>query len=92
MTSPRIAAAIVPAQSMKENELRKLKIVSLEKTFEYFVDSELLDEMKIASDERTLILKDRDKRAKRLNDRLVIQKIVRKMKWVCPVCLKSVLS
>lgn len=92
MTSPRIAAAIVRGQSIKETELRKLQIESLGKTFEYFVDSEFLDKLKIASDERTLILKDRDKRAKQLNDRLIIQKIVREMKWVCPVCLKSVIS
>jgi len=92
MTSPLLAAAITQGESIKETDLRRLQIESLGKTFEYFVDREFLDEFMIAPDKRILILKDRDKPSKQLNDRLIIQKIVREMKWVCPVCLKAVIS
>lgn len=92
MTSPRLAAAITQDESIKETDLRELQIETLGKTFEYFVDREFLDNLMIASGERILILKDRDKASKQLNDRLIIQKIVREMKWVCPVCLNTVIS
>ena len=33
---------------------------------------------------------DREKTEKKLNDRLLVQKIIRAMKWVCPICLSEV--
>jgi hypothetical protein len=92
LSSPRLAAAIAQDESIKETDLRRLQIESLGKTFEYFVDREFLDNLLIASEEQILNLKDRDKKSKQLNDRLIIQKIVREMKWVCPVCLSTVIS
>lgn len=91
ITSPKLAAAITRSELIEEADLRKLQIDSFGKTFEYFVDSGFLSEFKIVSDEPTVILKDRDKASKKLNDRLIIQKIVREMKWVCPICLKTII-
>lgn len=52
--------------------------------------SAYLKEFGIDLIESTIILHDRDKTSKQLNDRLTIQKIVGGMKWVCPVCLDTV--
>ena len=90
ITSPRLAAAIAAGKLVEATDIRKLQIESLGKTFEYFVDREFLKGFQFDSNHQILTLKDRDTASKQLNDRLVIQKIVAKMEWVCPVCLKNV--
>jgi hypothetical protein len=92
IASPRLAAAISLGKLIEATDIRKIKIEYLGKKFEYFVDSEFLKEFKIDLNEPTIILKDRDKASKQLNDRLIIQKIAAGMKWVCPVCLNTIVA
>lgn len=90
ITSPRLATAIARGKLTEATDIRKLKIESLGKTFEYFVDSKFLEEFQIDLNKPTIILKDRNKASQKLNDRLIIQKIVAGMRWVCPVCLNAI--
>ena len=93
ITSPKLADAIAHGELIAETDLRKLQIESVGARFEYyFVDSGFLNEFQIISDSQTVSFKDRDKVSKQLNDRLIIQKIVRAMKRVCPDCLEITIS
>lgn len=92
ITSPSLDAAIARGKLVGSTDVRKLQIESLGKKSEYFVDSEFLKIFHIDLQDPTIILKDRDKASKQLNDRLIIRKIVAEMKWVCPVCLNTILA
>lgn len=90
-TSPRLAAAISSNESMPPEEIRYLRFRNDGKSYERAVDSNFLEKFGLPVNDAVVILKDRDKALKQLNDRLLIQKIIREMKGVCPLCLDGVL-
>ncbi len=92
LTSPRLAAALAEGKLTKETDLLELKINSLDKIFEYTVDREFLKDFQFNLYDREVTLQDRSKISKQLNDRLTIRKLLREMKWVCPVCLNKIIS
>jgi hypothetical protein len=92
LTSPKLSAAAVRGEWIQAAGIRKLQIVSLNKNLEYLVDCGFLREFHINIYNSTIVLKDRDKTFKQLNDRLIIQKITGRMKWVCPACLNSIVA
>lgn len=90
LTSPHLAAAIKRGDHISSDEITKLKIFSMGKYFEYLIDIKFLKELKITPVDGVVIMRDRDKTEKKMNDRLLVQKIMREMKWVCPLCLSEV--
>lgn len=89
LTSPRLAVAI-SNQILSPLNIFIIRVDCSGSDFEFLVDCEFPEKYGISSGESVIGLKDRDKLAKQLNDRLIIQKMVRDMKWVCPLCLHMV--
>lgn len=92
LTSPRLADAIKLNEYFCSDEILKLKIESSEGCSDFFIDIELLKKFKLSEVDRVVTLHDRDKPKNILNDRLLIQKIIRYMKWVCPLCLIEIVD
>jgi hypothetical protein len=91
-TSPRLADAIECTEYFNSDEIVRLKILSHGEIFEYKIDRTFVNELSMIPVDDEVILRDRDEKEKKLNDRLLIQKITRAMKWVCPVCLSEILT
>ena len=91
-TSPRLTEAIEYNKKLNPDEIVKLKILSYGKIFEYKIDRTFANELSMIPVDDEVILGERDEKEKKLNDRLLIQKITRAMKWVCPVCLSEILT
>ena len=89
VTSPRLVHAVLHDDLIMEDEICSFKIIEYDRTFDYFVDVGFLKNFEIALTIEPLILKDRDKILKKMNDRLIIQKIIKEMKWVCQECFKN---
>ncbi|MEJ2610103.1 MAG: hypothetical protein P8179_08425 [Candidatus Thiodiazotropha sp.] len=91
LTSPLLEKAIIDGKQIQKTKLIQFKVESfdLDGEFNYVVDIEFLSKFMGVSSDQVVILKDRDKASKQLNDRLLIQEILREMKHVCPVCLKD---
>ena len=92
-TSPKLATAIKNKEFIKSSELAKIIIYSpdLARIFEHIVDANFVKSFvnnKIKTSE--LILIDRNKSNKKQNDRLLVQHILKELKWVCPVCLSKI--
>lgn len=90
-TSPRLAEAIEFSNHLNSDQIVTLKILSYGKIFEYKIDVAFVYEFNIIPVEGEVMLRDRDREEKKLNDRLLVQKITRAMKWVCPICLSEIL-
>jgi hypothetical protein len=90
LTSPRLAEAIENRENLSIDEIVTLKILSNEKIFEYKIDSMFVKEFNSNPVGGAVMLRDRKKTSKNMNDRLLIQKVTRTMKWVCPLCLSEV--
>ena len=88
-TSPRLAEAIEYRENLSIDEVIILKILSYEKIFEYKIDSTFVKEFNFVPVCGVVVLRDRDKKEKKMNDRLLIQKATGAMKWVCPLCLSE---
>jgi len=91
-TSPRLAEAIENNDCLSPDDVVTLKILSYGKIFEYKIDSDFVNEFNIIPVDGEVMLRDRDKQEKKLNDRLLVQKITRAMKYVCPICLSEILT
>jgi len=91
-TSPKLAEESFDSSAVDATDIRSLEIHSSGKIFRYVVDVEFLKGFMHPSDRITIILKDRDKALKQLNDRLLVQRITNEMKWICPLCLMPHLS
>jgi hypothetical protein len=89
-TSPRLAEAIEYKVNLNIDEVVTLKILSYGKIFEYKIDNTFANEFNLAHVDGVVMLRDRDKTEKKMNDRLLIQKVTRAMKWVCPLCLSEI--
>lgn len=90
-TSAKFAAAIANNESVSPEEVRTLQIDADGTIYEKKVDAGLLEQFGFPVTHAVVRLKDRDKSAKQLNDRILILKIRKEMKWVCPVCLRELL-
>jgi hypothetical protein len=91
-TSPRLAEAIENNEYLSTDKIVTLKILSYGKIFEYKIDIAFVNELDIIPVDGEVMLRDRDKKEKKMNDRLIIQKITREMKWVCPICLSEIFT
>lgn len=60
--------------------------------FETTVDAGFLEELGLPVNHAVVRLKDRDKSAMQLNDRILLLKIRKELKWVCSVCLHELLN
>ena len=83
-TSPRLAEAISSNQSVTHDDIRYLDFDLFGRNFRETVDPTFLENFGLPSHRGVVVLKDRDKNAKQLNDRLLIQKITKEMISVCP--------
>jgi hypothetical protein len=90
LTSPRFAEAIEHRENLSTDEVITLKIHSYGKIYDYKIDDAFIKEFNLSPVDDEVILRDREKTEKKLNDRLLIQKITRAMKYVCPLCLSEV--
>ena len=91
-TSLRLAKAIGCKGNLSIDEVITLKILSYGKIFEYRIDNTFANEFNLSPVDGVVMLRDRDKTEKKMNDRLLIQKVTRAMKWVCPLCLSETLE
>jgi len=89
-TSPRLADAIEYRENLSMDEIFTLRILSYGKIFEYKIDNTFVKEFNFAPVDGVVMLRDRDKTEKKMNDRLLIQKTTHAMKWVCPLCLSEI--
>ncbi|MFT3930601.1 MAG: hypothetical protein QM709_09945 [Spongiibacteraceae bacterium] len=88
-TSPPLFELVCRGGKAPGMRLSKLVVESFGRVNEYTVDDEFLKGFGLISENGVISLRDRDKSKKLMNDRLVIQKIFREVKWVCPLCLKE---
>jgi hypothetical protein len=92
LTSPSLANAIEKDSRLEIFNVINLAIESHGKKYNYVVEAEFLRMyINIPDTETSVLLLDRDKTMRQINDRLIIQKILHDLKWVCPLCLESVL-
>ena len=91
-TSPRLSEAIENDDYLSPDDVVTLNILSYGKIFEYKIDSDFVKDFNIIPVDGEVMLRDRDKQEKKLNDRLLIQKITGAMKYVCPICLSEILT
>jgi hypothetical protein len=91
-TSLRLAEAIECKENLSVDEVIILKILSYGKIYEYKIDNTFANEFNLSPVDGVVMLRDRDKTEKKMNDRLLIQKVTREMKWVCPLCLSETLE
>jgi hypothetical protein len=89
-TSPRLAEAIEYRENLSIDEVVSLKILSYGEIYEYKIDYTFVKEFNFALVDGVVMLRDRDKTENKMNDRLLIQKVTRAMKWVCPLCLSEI--
>lgn len=89
LTSPSLAAVVKGDQDIFVGEIAQLTIYSFGKEFRYFVDFKFLNSFDIVPENGVVLLYDKDKLNRKMNDRLLIQKLTIEMKWVCPVCLSE---
>ncbi|MEJ8851923.1 hypothetical protein [Variovorax rhizosphaerae] len=90
MTSPILRDALVNESPIDRAILREIHITSDEKSSILIVDAEFL-EKHTSFDKKTKIhLKDRSVAQKKMNDRLMIQKVYKDLVWVCPICLSQI--
>lgn len=89
LTSPRLASAVTGGEDMEGLNARTLRIEGATGSFEYLVDSEFLEGLGISSKQSPVLLKDRNRVSRQLNDRLAILRLMRDMRWVCPACLHA---
>ncbi|UOD30429.1 hypothetical protein INH39_01330 [Massilia violaceinigra] len=88
-TSPKLATAIDNSESVSIEEIRIVQIDSDGMIFKNTVDAGFLEELSLPFTHAVVCLKDRDKSAKQLYDRILILKMRKEMKWVCPACLRD---
>lgn len=88
-TSPKLAEKISAISSVSEVDIRRIEIDSGGKSFQYLVDVEFLKRFMLPVDQDIVVLRNCNKGLKQLNDRLIIQKITKEMKWVCPLCFNN---
>jgi len=91
LTSPNIRSAIFDSD-FGIKKIISLRIMSLEKENIYYVDSDFLDQHIDCSNITEITLYDRVKDKKKLNDRILIRKIVKDMIYVCPICFQEFLK
>lgn len=93
-TSPRFAHSIDDGSEIKLSEIVLMRVDSSAGVGEYWIDVGMLKNEKATIEDGVLHLVDRDLVAKRLNDRLLIMRLVNQMKYkyVCPVCLRELMQ
>lgn len=95
-TSPILARAIADGCDLSsECCVVTLEVVSQEehgKTEEYLVDLEFLAQFSLLPIDGLLTLKDRSKKEKLMNDRLVLNRVFSETVMVCPYCLNELVS
>lgn len=91
MTSPLFSRIIENNGPTNAYDFCEFRIESLGEVFEYIVDGDFLQKFMGGSMRQVITLKDRDKTAKEMNDRLIIQRIVREMEWVCSKCFQKII-
>lgn len=92
ITSPRLDDAIAQGGSFDQDKICVLQIESDKGLSEYLVDEEFLSKFALVPANKVVRLRDREKDLRRLNDRLLIRRIVKEMRWVCSVCLHELLQ
>lgn len=93
-TSPRFASSIDDGSEIKRSEIVLLRIDSSGGAGEYWIDVGMLKGENVTIEDGVLHLMDRDPVAKKLNDRLLIMRLVNQMKhkYVCPICLRELMQ
>ena len=88
--SPYFAEAVGQGKKINRKERRYIKIETDGKIYTYNVDIEFFK--KFFPDEKgdTVMLYDRDFERKQLNDRILIVKIDKEFRKVCPECLENI--
>jgi hypothetical protein len=89
LTSPKIANAVNDECKTFDDKIIWLKIESSGNDSKYYVDCDFLEGFMPEKIKKEVILKDRDKEKKELNNRILILKIFKKMATACPECLKD---
>jgi excinuclease UvrABC helicase subunit UvrB len=93
LTSPLLADAISQNKKIDKTLIIHLLVKSRDSETDYLVDVDYLKNyIDFPDTENKLLLVDRDKTTRQSNDRLVIQNILRNMRWVCPRCLECVIE
>ena len=92
LVSPKISASMEEAEIEQGLSLRQIVIVSEEKRWSYWVNEAFIHEFIPAASDKEIVLYDRSKKAKELRDRLLMRKIIKAMKRVCPACLEEYLQ
>lgn len=91
-TSPLLATLIEEKKEIGSEEVCRIHVRSLGRDFEILVDGQFFREFFDDTARGEAFLVDRDKERKQLNDRLLIQRITGRLRWVCPVCLQRLLG
>ncbi|WP_321845472.1 hypothetical protein [Paraburkholderia bannensis] len=89
LTSPLLAKAI-SEDGLDNIFITRIRIYSNERWSEYFVDNEYLTRFLPNHSGGEAVFKDRDVAKRRLNDRLLIMKVLSGMEYACPVCLSEI--
>jgi len=87
--SPSFSERIKNNQKISEAELYRINVFLDGKVFEYIVNRDFFLKYVAKENTKESNFYDRDKENKSLNDRLVIQKIVSQMQWVCIKCFSE---
>lgn len=91
LTSPKFAAAIKSKESIDPDDIRYFRFTSKGLGGRNPVDTAFLEQFGFSANNSVVVLENRDLEAKQLNDRLLMQKILKEMQSVCCACLDGVL-
>lgn len=89
LTSPEFSERTKSCKKIKKSEALLLTIKHVDSDSTYYIDFNFFNEFIPERNKENLILLDRNRSKKELNDRLIIQKILKEMVSVCPECLKE---
>ena len=95
-TSPRLAHAIGTREVIPDSEIMEYEVKCPDwgenRSSVSLVDCAFLQKFVEVLNNKRLVLLNREMKLERLNDRLLIQRIGREMKTVCPRCLEAVIK
>ncbi|WP_043318577.1 hypothetical protein [Microbulbifer sp. HZ11] len=72
-----------------KQDLAVLEVLNRGNKFQYLVSKACLEKFGVSAQREKVTLVDRDKQKQCLNDRLVIQKLMKEIQWVCPICFRG---
>lgn len=91
LTSPKLVAAAKNNEPVDGADIRYIQFNSTDGSYQNPVDLDFFEKLGFPADQSIVELNDRDKSSNQLNDRIVIVKITKEMRGVCPDCLEAVL-